>query len=210
MAGSGPSRLRFLALDITPPERIRTVVAESSSRTSSHRRCVGRSRGGSCVAAGQGFLLVSPWWLVFRWPPSSESTAPLVDDDYVTHDPWVVRGIDLTSKGARKHLEDAEGHHAGVAHWLAHSSANKSGLTSGKVDKDRYLRPHAALPRVLHGRPRRRRARGYLFGRRGPPERDSWARTGAALSLESICEVRLMSRAGGEVFGSGRGSAARR
>ena len=204
------------ALDITPPERTRPPPVASP-------RAGGAPAGGVVAIPSDAPAAVPPPLMqrqgsflsrigaVFSGGgaggTASNSTAPIVDDDYVTHDPWSARGIDLSAKGSRKYLEDPSGHHAVILHgWL--TKRNKSGLTSGKVDKDRYfvLTPHELAfftdDHVADVRS------GYMFGRAEGERTGFMGRTGASLSLEAICEVRLMSRSGGDVYGEGRGSAA--
>jgi hypothetical protein len=121
---------------------------------------------------------------------TGDSTIPLIDDDYVVYEPWVARGIDLLSKSGRKYLVDASGHPAAVMHgWL--TKRNKSGIASGKVDKDRYfvLTPQTLAfftdDRVANVSPE-----GYMLGSAEGERTGFLGRTGGALSLESVCEVR--------------------
>lgn len=206
------------ALDITPPERTRPPIAAAAVSAKA-----GAPRPGAAAEGGGGDATAAPPPALMRQgsflsrlgaalsgggSASSDSTAPLFDDDYITYDPWTPRGIDLSAKASRKFLEDAEGHAAAILHgWL--TKRNKSGLTSGKVDKDRYfvLTPYC-LAFFTDDRTADVRD-GYMFGRAEGERTGFLGRTGAALSLEAVCEVRLMSQGGGGgVFGDGRGTAA--
>jgi hypothetical protein len=199
-----------LACAISPPPRTRPARAEAvpvgSSLPVKAAPAPSLKRQDSLLARLGGLLLTGSASAV-------GGSTPTLDDDYVVYEPWAARGVDLMSKSNRKHLEDAAGHPAAIMHgWL--TKRNKSGITSGKVDKDRYfvLTPNA-LAFFTDDSAASVSAEGYMLGKCGGERTGFLGRTGGALSLEAICEVRLMAlSAGGDASSSlnglGRGSAA--
>jgi len=123
---------------------------------------------------------------------------PVKDDsEYDAKAPWAAKGVDLTAKEARSCLSDEHGHPATVLHgWL--TKKNKSGVYAGSVEKERYF---VLTPEALCFFPDARAAdvrNGYMWGKAEGSKIGSGflKAVGAALPLEAVCEVRLMSKDG--------------
>jgi hypothetical protein len=124
---------------------------------------------------------------------------PKPAEDYVCFSYWDAAGIDLTSPLTRNVREDEHGHLAAVIHgWL--TKRNKSGVRQhvsflAPSEKDRYfvLTPLSLNYFVDDAQADVRG--GYMWGETaGASIGGLFKKTGACLPLESVCEVRTLTR----------------
>ena len=118
------------------------------------------------------------------------------DADYVAYSFWESKGLDLTLARMSSALLDEHNHHAALLHgWL--TKRNKSGVASALsavIEKERYfvLTP-VALCFFLDDKHADVRD-GYLYGLTGGKSiAGILKKTGGALPLETVCEVRLLA-----------------
>ena len=118
------------------------------------------------------------------------------DGDYYAFSTWEEKGINLRDPQYKSCHEDEFGHPAAVLHgWV--TKRNKTGVFAGNAMKDRYfvLTPSALcfFPDELSANVRE----GYMRGKaQGLKISGVFETIGGKLPLESICEIKLLSRFG--------------
>ena len=159
---------------------------------------VGNGRGAAASARGGGLfsrgrsLFSSVTSVIGLGGGPREPTR--TDDEYTCFDWWGGRSIDLQAKANAQFLTDEERRPASVLHgWL--TKRNKSGVRTGVGERERYF---VLTPSHLCFFPDERVAavvEGYVFGRAEGTKTGLFGRTGGRLSLEAVCEVRLLGTA---------------
>jgi hypothetical protein len=118
------------------------------------------------------------------------------DADYYAFSTWEEKGINLREAQYKSCHEDEYGHPAAILHgWV--TKRNKTGVFAGNAMKDRYfvLTPAALcfFPDELSANVRE----GYMRGKaQGLKISGVFETIGGRLPLESICEIKLLSRFG--------------
>jgi hypothetical protein len=118
------------------------------------------------------------------------------DGDYYAFSTWEEKGINLRDPQYKSCHEDEYGHPAAILHgWV--TKRNKTGVFAGNAMKDRYF---VLTPAALCFFPDEQSANvrdGYLRGKaQGLKISGVFETIGGKLPLESICEIKLLSRFG--------------